>query len=145
MEQYFLQFVIGVPLETTIFVERMICSGILDRHPGLRIILAHGGGFYPYQAGRLRHARSVRNELADTPSDPWLYAGHQLFADTITHDRAALQYLISRLGSQSIVMGTDFPYDMASPEPMQALLEAVDKKTAKAISEENPASLFHFS
>lgn len=145
LEQYFLQFVIGVPLETTIFVERMICSGILDRHPGLRLILAHGGGFFPYQGGRLRHARTVRAELADTPQDPWVYAGHQLFMDTITHDRAALQYLVSRVGAKSVVMGSDFPYDMASPDPVRALLEAVDEKSAKIISEDNPASLFAFS
>lgn len=144
-EDYFLQFVIGIPLETTIFAERMICSGTLDRHPGLRLVLAHGAGFYPYQAGRLRHAVTVRPELKDSPRDPWLYVGRQIFADTITHDRQALQYLVSRLGSESVVMGTDHPYEMASQHPMEALRAAVDESTCKAIAEDNPSRLFPFA
>ncbi len=141
LEPYYLQNVIGNLLETTIFTERMICSGILDRHPRLRLILSHGGGYYPYQAGRLRHARTVRKELADSPQDPWVYAG-RLIIDTITHDRQALQYLVSRVGAANVVMGTDFPYDMATPMPMQALNEAVEPELARVIAEENPARLF---
>ena len=71
LNQWYLQNAIGNPLETTIAVERLICAGVLARHPQLRLLLMHGGGFLPYQTGRLVHARSVRPELADAPVNAW--------------------------------------------------------------------------
>lgn len=143
LKGYHLQNVIGNPLETTIFVERMICTGMLDRHPGVQLILAHGGGFFPYQAGRLRHARTVRPELQSSPADPWQYL-RQISIDCLCHDRQALSYLVSRVGVDRVVMGTDLPFDMATPRPMDALLEAVGDRVATQIAEENPAVLFKF-
>ena len=143
LQDYYLQNVIGNQLETTIAVERLICAGVLDRHPGLRIVLAHGGGYYPFQAGRLRHARTVRPELRETPTDPWAYLG-QIAVDVITHDREALGYLIARCGAENVLMGTDLPFDMATPSPVDALGEATDERTARQIAEDNPARLYGF-
>lgn len=140
-QDYYLRNVIGNPLETTVFIFRLICAGVLDRHPGLRVILSHAGGFYPYQAGRLRHARTVRPELEGSPDDPWGYSG-QVFIDTITHDRDALRYLVDKFGAANVVMGTDLPYDMATAEPMRSLTEAVGPEAARTIAEEVPARLF---
>jgi aminocarboxymuconate-semialdehyde decarboxylase len=144
LEPFHFQNVMGNPLETTIFVERMICTRTLDRHPGVRLILSHGGGFFPYQVGRLRHARTVRVELKDAPEDPWSYVRRQIYIDTICHDRQALSYLVARAGADRVIMGTDAPFDMATPEPMRALLEAVSAADARQIAEDNPASLFGF-
>jgi aminocarboxymuconate-semialdehyde decarboxylase len=141
LNDYYLENVIGFPLETTIAVERLICSGTLDRHPGLRVVLVHAGGYFPWQAGRLRHARGPRPELQDSPENPWSYAG-QVIVDPITHDPDALRYLIAKLGAENIVMGTDLPFDMATPRPMSALLEACDEETAARIAERNPAELY---
>lgn len=52
--------IIGLPLETTIALERLVCAGHLDRYPSLRVIGAHGGGFFPYNVGRLRNYIRVR-------------------------------------------------------------------------------------
>jgi aminocarboxymuconate-semialdehyde decarboxylase len=138
---YYLENVIGFPLETTIAIERLICAGTLDRHPGLRIVLVHAGGYFPWQAGRLRHARTVRPELRSSPDDPWSYLG-QVMVDPITHDADALRYLIAKVGAANVVMGTDLPFDMATPEPMAALLDACDEETATRIAEQNPAALY---
>ena len=108
---YYLQNVIGNMLETTVAIERLLCAGVLDRHPDLKLVLVHAGGYFPWQAGRLRHARAVRPELASAPEDPWRYRG-QIVVDTITHDVEALRYLISRMGSENVVLGTDLPFDM---------------------------------
>jgi aminocarboxymuconate-semialdehyde decarboxylase len=143
LEDYYLQNVIGNMLETTIAIERLICSGMLDRHPTVRIELVHSGGYFPYQAGRLKHARTVRPELGDAPADPWAYIG-RICVDTITHDRLALEYLVRRVGEENVVMGTDLPFDMATPNPMDELLAAVDAATATKIAESNPARLFGF-
>jgi aminocarboxymuconate-semialdehyde decarboxylase len=143
LQPYYLQNVIGNMLETTIAIERLICAGVLDRHPHLRILLAHSGGYFPYQAGRLKHARTVRPELEDAPTDPWSYID-RLYFDTITHDGEALRYLVSRVGPARVVLGSDLPFDMATPEPMTALHEAVDETTARQIAESNPAHLYRF-
>jgi aminocarboxymuconate-semialdehyde decarboxylase len=143
LADWYLQNVIGNQLETTVAAERLICAGVLDRHPALTWILVHAGGYFPYQAGRLRHARTVRPELAAAPSDPWAYLGRLQF-DTIAHDRAALAYLVHRVGAENVVLGTDLPFDMASPEPWDQLQEAVGPDTARRIAEHNPARLFGF-
>jgi aminocarboxymuconate-semialdehyde decarboxylase len=141
LEGYHLQNAIGNQLETTIAAERLIVTGVLDRHPGLRLLLVHAGGYVPWQAGRLRHAATVRAELAESPPDPYAYFG-RVFVDTITHDAAALRFLVERLGAQSVVMGTDLPFDMATPRPVAALGEAVDAGTARVIMECTPGRLF---
>jgi aminocarboxymuconate-semialdehyde decarboxylase len=143
LDPYYLQNVIGNMLETTLTAERLICVGVLDRHPDLTIVLVHSGGYFPYQAGRLRHARKVRPELADSPVDPWAYFGRLRF-DTITHDVQALSYLVSRVGAANVLMGTDLPFDMAPEQPLDELEQAVDAATARQVAEENPARLFRF-
>jgi aminocarboxymuconate-semialdehyde decarboxylase len=142
LEGYHLQNAIGNQLETTIAAERLIVTGVLDRHRGLRLLLVHAGGYVPWQAGRLRHAATVRSELANSPPDPHAYFG-RAFMDTITHDAAALRFLVERVGADNVVMGTDLPFDMATPEPVAALEEAVDAETARRVMEETPRRLFH--
>ncbi len=139
LTSFYLQNVIGFPLETTIAVERLICAGVLDRHPEVELLLVHGGGFFPYQAGRLRHAASVRPELAGT-RDPWSYVG-RLWFDTITHDAAALRHLLVRVGADRVVLGTDLPFDMAPREPVRELEAALAPALVRRVAEENPARL----
>ena len=134
---YYLENVLGYLFDTTITIERLLCAGTLERHPDLRLVLLHGGGYFPYQAGRLRHARTVRAELAGAPADPWAHLD-QLNFDPITHDAAALRFLIERVGPERVVMGTDLPFDMALEDPIGTLLAATDERTAVAIAERNP-------
>ena len=141
LEGYHLQNAIGNLLETTIAAERLIVTGVLDRHPGLRLLLVHAGGYLPWQGGRLRHAATVRAELAGSPPDPFAYFG-RIFVDTITHDAAALRFLVERAGAGNVVMGTDLPFDMATAEPVSMLEEAVDAETARRIMDETPRRLF---
>jgi aminocarboxymuconate-semialdehyde decarboxylase len=144
LADFYLENVIGFLLETTVAIERLIVAGTLDRHPDLRLVLLHAGGYFPWQAGRLRHARTVRPELADSPADPWSYFG-QVLLDPITHDADALRYLIAKAGAANLVMGTDLPFDMATPAPMAALRAACeDEDTVTAIAERNPAALYGF-
>ena len=141
LEGYHLQNAIGNQLETTIAAERLIVTGVLDRHPRLRLLLVHAGGYMPWQAGRVRHAATVRAELADAPPDPYAYFG-RIVVDTITHDVPALRYLVERVGADNVVMGTDLPFDMATPQPVAALEEAVEADTARRVMEETPRRLF---
>ena len=141
LEGYHLQNAIGNQLETTVAAERLVVTGVLDRHPGLRLLLVHAAGYMPWQAGRLRHAATVRAELAGSPPDPYAYFG-RVFADTITHDAAALRFLVERVGADNVAMGTDLPFDMATPEPVAALEEALGAETARRVMEVTPRRLF---
>ena len=60
--------VIGNMLETTIAIERLIMAGVLDRHPELNVVIVHSGGYFAYQQGRLRHARTVRTYDDSAPT-----------------------------------------------------------------------------
>jgi aminocarboxymuconate-semialdehyde decarboxylase len=141
LDQWYLQNAIGNPLETTIAVERLICGGVLARHPQVQLLLMHGGGLLPYQTGRLVHARSVRPELAGTPVNAWEFFG-QLYFDTITHDAQALRYLVERVGLGHVVLGTDLPFDMALATPVAALADALTEDQIQAVAVTNPRRLF---
>jgi aminocarboxymuconate-semialdehyde decarboxylase len=138
---FYFENVLGFLFDTTIAIERLICAGTLDRHRGLELVLLHGGGYFPYQAGRLRHARTVRPELADAPPDPWAYLDRLRF-DVITHDPQALAYLIDRVGLDRVVLGTDLPFDMATPDPIGLIADAGGEGAVVAIAERNPAALY---
>jgi aminocarboxymuconate-semialdehyde decarboxylase len=144
LDQWYLQNAIGNPLETTIVVERLICAGVLTRHPQIRLVLVHGGGFLPYQTGRLVHARSVRPELADAPVNAWEFFG-RLYFDTITHDAQALRYLVERVGLDQVVLGTDQPFDMALAAPVATLTDALTEAQIQAVAVANPRRLFGLS
>jgi aminocarboxymuconate-semialdehyde decarboxylase len=143
LSDWYLQNVIGNPLETMIAACRLICAGTFDRFPNANVLLAHGGGHLPYQLGRLRHAAAVRRELADAPKDPWLYIGRIKF-DCLTHDAQALAYLVDRMGLGNVVLGTDLPFDMASPDPVSMLTQAIGEAGARQVQETNASSLFNF-
>jgi len=126
LNQYYMQNFIGLPLESTIAAARLIFGGVMLRFPRLRFGFVHGGGFAPYQVGRLDHGWSVRPEpkvhLADVkPSE--LY--QRFFIDSLTHDATSLEMLGKRMGWHRVVVGSDYPFDMASTDPVGGV-EAVD-------------------
>ena len=138
---FHLQNVVGNMYETTIAIERLIMSGLLDRHSGLTVVIVHSGGYVAYQAGRLRHARTVRRYPPGTPDDPRDYFG-QIRFDCLTHDRKALAFLIDQVGVDNMLMGTDLPCDMATPDPWTELVAVAGEPTALRIAERNPARLY---
>jgi aminocarboxymuconate-semialdehyde decarboxylase len=141
---YHLTNVIGNMLETTIAIERLILAGVLDRHPKLKVIIVHSGGYVAYQQGRLRHARSVRPFPESAPKDPSAYFGQVRF-DCLTHDSRSLAFLIDRVGADNMLMGTDLPCDMATREPWTDLVTVAGEATAAKIAGSNAAALFGLS
>jgi aminocarboxymuconate-semialdehyde decarboxylase len=140
-DRFHLTNVIGNMLETTIAAERLVMAGVLDRHPALTLLLVHSGGYVAYQAGRLRHARTVRPFPEDAPADPAAYFGRLRF-DCLTHDRQALAFLVDRVGAANVLLGTDLPCDMATPEPWTDLVAAVGEEAAQRIAADNAVELY---
>jgi aminocarboxymuconate-semialdehyde decarboxylase len=121
IKDFHLWNVIGFPLETTITATRLIVSGLFDRYPALSVVLAHGGGYFPYQLGRLDHAYRMQpaafNGLRQLPS---AYLGN-IYCDSLTHDAKALRFLINRVGAGHVVLGTDYPFSMQCRTPVEAI------------------------
>ena len=110
--------VIGNPLDSTIALSHLIFGGVLDGHPGLKLCVAHGGGFLPAYAGRMDHAYHHRADCRmciDRPPSEYLARVH---FDTLVFDPAQLDALIRRWGPERLCLGSDYPFDMAEPDPV---------------------------
>ena len=97
---------------------------MLERHPGLKICLAHGGGHLPYQFGRLQHGFGVRREAKVRTQRPPRDFLPLLYFDSLTHSAESLEFLVRLVGADHVLLGSDYPFDMADNEPVKAV-EAV--------------------
>ena len=114
---YYLSNIIGQPLETTIALSHLIFGGVLDRHPGLRIVAAHGGGYLPGYCGRTNHAHAVRPEVhAGAKLRPVEYL-RKMWFDTLVYEPGGLRHLIDVVGASQLVVGSDYPFDMGHYDP----------------------------
>jgi aminocarboxymuconate-semialdehyde decarboxylase len=116
LRSYYLNNLIGNPLDTTIAAACLVFGGVLERYPTLKVLLVHGGGFVPYQAGRWAHGWHVRPEpkvnVKHSP-EPWI---DRFYYDTILHARPQLEFLVSSVGPARVLLGSDYPYDMGTGE-----------------------------
>lgn len=118
LPEYHMWNTVGNPFETTIAAAHMVGAGVLDRHPGLRVVLAHGGGALPALRGRLRRAATVQGRPDPEPSI------RRFYFDTVTHDPDVLRELADFAGADRIVLGTDHPFDMGDPDPLATVRAA---------------------
>jgi aminocarboxymuconate-semialdehyde decarboxylase len=132
-DNFYLWNAVGNPLETTVTAAHMVMAGVLERHPGLRVLLAHGGGALPALRGRLRHAHSfqpqARSRLGESPDDSL----SRFYFDTVTHDENVLRELVALAGADRVLCGSDYPFDMGVERPaeiVRALGLAVDAERA---------------
>jgi aminocarboxymuconate-semialdehyde decarboxylase len=110
--------IIGNPLDTTVALSHLIFSGALERHPGLKICAAHGGGYLPAYAGRMDHAYHHRSDCRLCVTKPPSEYLANVYFDTLVYDRAQVDALINRWGAERLCMGSDYPFDMAEPDPV---------------------------
>lgn len=125
MQDHYLHNFVGNPTDTTLAAGSLLFGGVLSRNRALRIALLHGGGFLPYQIGRFAHGWSVRPESRrDLDVSPREMLGRFYF-DTLTHDPASLRFLLERVGSDRLCLGSDYPFDMADPDPVATVRSAL--------------------
>lgn len=109
VQRYQLANTIGNLVERTITFATLVFGGVMDRHPDLRVCLAHGGGYVCFGAGRMDWGWQWRDEVRQQiPAPPSAYLG-RFFYDTITHSEAALRFLIDSVGVDRVLFGTDYP------------------------------------
>lgn len=121
-KNYFIN-VVGNPFDTTLAVHHLIFNGILERYPDLRILLPHGGGYLAAYSGRIDHAWSARSDARGSITQlPTTYL-KKLFLDTVVFTPHQLKYLVEVFGADHIMVGTDYPYDMAEYDPVGHVLK----------------------
>jgi aminocarboxymuconate-semialdehyde decarboxylase len=137
LEPFYFTNSIGNPLDTMVAAARLVHAGALDRWPSMRLVLVHAGGFLPYQLGRLDHAHAVRREPKEFISRPPSSYLDRFWMDSITHGDTALRFLVSFVGIERVVLGTDLPFDMGDPRPLERLRRTgVDPAALGATAEE---------
>jgi aminocarboxymuconate-semialdehyde decarboxylase len=115
-KSYYLANFVGNPLDTTIAAACLTFGGVMEKHPSLKILLVHGGGYVPYQFGRWSHGWKVREEPKQFLKVDPEASVRRFYYDTITHGKPALEYLVETMGPSRIVLGSDYPYDMGNWE-----------------------------
>jgi aminocarboxymuconate-semialdehyde decarboxylase len=112
---------IGFPLDEALMVGHLMFSGALDELASLRILIAHGGGYAPYQIGRFacahQHRASARVHTKTSPRDLL----RRFYFDALMHDANALRFLIDLVGADHIALGSDNPFDMGYADPLAEL------------------------
>jgi aminocarboxymuconate-semialdehyde decarboxylase len=126
LADHYFSNIIGNPLATTVAVHYLIFDGVMDRHPGLKVCLAHGGGFLGAYPGRIDHAHPLRPDMqrelpkSQVPGD----ALKRFWFDSVVFTPEQLEFLANRFGADHVVMGTDYPYDMAETDPVGHVMAA---------------------
>jgi aminocarboxymuconate-semialdehyde decarboxylase len=121
---YFLTHIVGLPAETTLAAASLYCGGVIDRFPDLRIVLCHGGGFFPYQVGRLDRGREVRDDIKKATRRVARETLAWFYYDTILFDPKILEFLISEAGADHVLLGSDCPFGIGDPHPTRIVAEA---------------------
>lgn len=131
--------------DTTLAIGSLIFSGVLDRFPTLKLIVSHGGGAFPYLAGRFDclHSRMDAKATGDRARAlPSSYL-RRMYYDTILHDPRALRYLAEGVGVDRLVIGSDDSFPPADDDPLGSLrLAGFGLEEIEIISEKNPRALF---
>jgi aminocarboxymuconate-semialdehyde decarboxylase len=137
---------VGRPVDTAVALTRLILSGTMSRHPGLRIVSVHGGGAFPYLFGRILHNSHVASATGhrEKMADPAEALG-ALYFDTVLHDPRALEYLMDFAGEDRVVLGSDHPFPIGDPAPTEIVgltRCAHDERVRAKVLGGNAAQLF---
>ena len=132
-QDYYLWNTVANPLETATTAAHMVVAGVMERHPDLRVLLAHGGGALLAVRGRMRHAHGFQPQakarLRESPEE----SIRRFHFDTLTHDDALLRALIDYAGPDRVLLGSDYPFDMGDSrhvDTVRALELAPDVEAA---------------
>lgn len=142
---YYLINTMGMPLDSSVAIARMIFGGVLERFSQLKICIVHGGGYVPFYPARFDHAYHARADCREYISRPPSTYLRRLYFDSMVFDTEDLTYLISRYGADHVLLGTDYPYDMGEDDPLGliASVEGLDGKERALVMGGNAARLLN--
>jgi aminocarboxymuconate-semialdehyde decarboxylase len=139
LASYDLPNAIGRVNDTAIAVSRLLYAGVLTRHPGLQMIVAHGGGGVPYALGRLARNYELSPQAMADPREGF----RRLYFDSVVYDPAPLRYLVELAGADRVLLGSDYPFPILDPAPCEVVHKAAfPEATTDAILSGNACRVF---
>jgi aminocarboxymuconate-semialdehyde decarboxylase len=129
LRKFFLWNLLGNPMDTAIAACHLIFGGVLDRHPKIRFALPHGGGALLILMGRVDHGWEARPEVKQLPKAPSTYLD-RFFYDTIVHSKQIMEFVISTVGAERVMIGSDYCFEMGYERPIQ-FLEQINLTSAQ--------------
>ena len=108
---------LGVILDDAIVTGVLICGGVLEKCPDLKVCIAHGGGPACYAMGRMDRNWHDRPATRSTSLPPSAYQ-KKLYYDSVTGNEAALRFLLDQVGADRVVLGSDWPFVPWHPSPV---------------------------
>jgi aminocarboxymuconate-semialdehyde decarboxylase len=118
LTRFYFNNIIGNPFETTLALHYLVFDGVLERYPNLKLLAVHGGGYLGAYSGRIDHAWGARPDCrADLPHPPTHYL-KKVYVDSIVFTPHQLAALIDAFGADHVLVGTDYPFDMAESDPL---------------------------
>ena len=147
LSDYYLINTVGMPMDSTVFIARMIFGGVMERFPDLKVCVMHGGGYLPFYPARFDHAYEERDDCREHISRPPSTYLAQMSFDTMVFDPELIGTLVRRWGADHVLLGTDYPFDMGETDPVGLLarVEGLDDKERSLIAGGNAARLLHLS
>ena len=143
LTRFYFNNVVGNPLETTIALHYLIFDGVFERHPRLKVLAVHGGGYLGAYPGRIDHAWGARSDShGGLPQPPTTYL-KRIYVDTVVFTPHQLAALVSTFGADHVLLGTDYPHDMAEYDPLGhiAAVEDFDAAAVTALAGGNAKKL----
>jgi len=136
----------GFILDTTMAVTGLIFHGVLEKFPKLKIIHAHLGGVFPYMVGRINdcfrsYAGDYGFSLKEPPSE---YYRRNVYVDAISFHQPAIQCCLEFMGTDHILIGTDYAHPIGGPERVVESIKSLGLKEedVEKIMWKNAAGLF---
>jgi aminocarboxymuconate-semialdehyde decarboxylase len=143
LDRFYLSNIVGQPVENAVALSHLIFAGVLDRHPGLKILAAHGGGYLPTYTGRADHGWRVRPDARGCAEPPSAYL-RRIWFDSLVYEPAALRALIDAAGVSQVLLGSDHPFDMGVADPLDRARAALgDGPGLDAVRGGNAIALFN--
>jgi len=121
---------LGRVVEVSVAASRLVLSGIMERYPGLKLVLSHTGGALPYQSGRM----DKNTKTAGLPRPVSTYL-KRMYTDTVSPHSAGMKFAIEYYGIDNVMYGTDYP--CWDPATALRLLDEI------GLSSEDREKLFH--
>jgi aminocarboxymuconate-semialdehyde decarboxylase len=123
-KQYYLNNLLGNPMDTTIAAAHLVFGGVMDRYPKLNVVLPHSGGALPFLWGRLQHGQNVRAETKGKAQKPFIDYVRRFHYDTIVHSPDLLRFLVGLVGADHVMLGSDYCFDMGYEKPREIIMQA---------------------
>lgn len=133
-----LEQVVAFPGEVGLSAASLLTSGLMGRHPNLRIALSHGGGALPMMLPRLQHAWTQMPHVGKLMEQSPREMARRLYVDDLVYDGTALRYLLATYGETQVMAGTDYPFAILDKEPAKRI-DALqpDEATARLLRQDN--------